>query len=68
MKLTAKDKFELWGESGPYSQEFLFIIDHLHEMIRYPDKIYLNKDAKRGCFCFVKRMEGAESRASNQQT
>ena len=28
--------------------------------MRYPDKIYLNKDAKRGCYCFVKRIGGAE--------
>jgi len=42
------------------AEEFLFIIDHLHEIARYPDKIYLNKEAKRGCFCFVKIINGVE--------
>jgi hypothetical protein len=42
------------------AEEFLFIIDHLHEMVRYPDKIYLNKEAKCGCFCFVKIINGVE--------
>ena len=38
------------------AEEFLFIINHLHEIVRYPDRIYLNKEAKRGYFCFIKRI------------
>jgi len=38
------------------AEEFLFILDHLHEVVRYPDKIYQNKSVKRGDLCFVKRI------------
>lgn len=42
------------------AEEFLFIIDHLHEIAKYPDKIYKNKNSKRGEFCFVKRIGNEE--------
>lgn len=42
------------------AEEFLFILNHLREIVRYPDKIYLNKDEKRGEFCFVKRIGNSE--------
>lgn len=38
------------------AEEFMFILDNLHKIVKYPDKIYKNKDAKRGFFCFVKRI------------
>ena len=38
------------------AEEFLFIINHLHKMVKYPDKIYKNKTGKRGAFCLVKKI------------
>ena len=42
------------------AEEFLFIIDHLHEVVKYPDKIYKNKIEKRGKFCFIKKIGNEE--------
>ena len=42
------------------AEEFLFIISHLREIVRYPDKIYRNLKEKRGEFCFVKRIGNSE--------
>ncbi len=36
------------------AEEFLFIVKHLYEIVRYPDKIYLDSEEKRGEFCFIK--------------
>jgi len=38
------------------AEEFMFLLDNLHKVVKYPDKIYKNKNAKRGSFCFVKRI------------
>lgn len=38
------------------AEEFFFIINHLHKIVKYPDKIYKNRNGKRGNFCFVKKM------------
>ena len=38
------------------AEEFMFLLDNLHKIVKYPDKIYRNKDAKRGSFCFIKRI------------
>lgn len=38
------------------AEEFFFLIDNLHKVVKYPDKIYKNKDEKRGEYCFVKRV------------
>lgn len=38
----------------------MFLLDHLHEVSKYPDKIYENKTSKRGGYCFVKRIGSAE--------
>ena len=46
------------------AEEFLFLLDNLHKIVRYPDKIYDNREGKRGCFCFVKRIGGFEYLAS----
>lgn len=42
------------------AEEFLFIINHLHKAVKYPDKIYENMRGKRGDFCFVKRIGNEE--------
>ena len=42
------------------AEEFLFIISHLREIVRYPNKIYQNRKEKRGEFCFVKRIGDSE--------
>lgn len=34
--------------------EYDIIINNIHKIIRYPDKIYKNKQGKRGEYCFVK--------------
>lgn len=38
------------------AEEFFFIIDNLHKVVKYPDKIYRNRDGKRGEFCLIKRI------------
>jgi len=40
------------------AEEFDFIIDNIHKVVKYPDYIYKNKDPKRGNFCFVKTIGG----------
>lgn len=42
------------------AEEFLFIIDNLHKIVKYPDKIYKNKKEKRGEYCFVKKIDNSE--------
>lgn len=34
--------------------EYDLIINELHKIVKYPDKIYENKENKRGDYCFVK--------------
>jgi len=41
------------------AEEFDFIINNLHDIVKYPDEIYKNLSGKRGDFCFVKRIEDA---------
>lgn len=36
------------------AEEYDFALNHAHEIVKYPDKVYANKDAKRGGFAFVK--------------
>lgn len=38
------------------AEEFLFLIENLHKVVKYPDKIYRNKPGKRGEYCLVKRI------------
>jgi len=40
------------------AEEFDFLIDNLNQIITYPDKIYKNRNPKRGDFCFVKNLKG----------
>lgn len=39
------------------AEEFFFIVNHLHKVVKYPDKIYKNKNGKRGEFCLMKEIE-----------
>lgn len=40
------------------AEEFDFLLDNLFSVVKYPDKIYLNKSGKRGEKCFTKKMRG----------
>jgi hypothetical protein len=46
------------------ARQYDFTICYLHKLIKYPDKIYENKDSKRGGYCFVKTIKGRLSFAS----
>jgi hypothetical protein len=46
------------------AEEFVFIIENLHTIAKYPDQIYENKAGKRGDFCFVKELKGERYTAS----
>lgn len=39
------------------AEEFEFIIQNIHQIVKYPDRIYRNKDAKRGEIGFVKQLK-----------
>jgi len=39
------------------AEEYDFLIKHIENVTRYPDKVYKNKDGKRGSFCFVKDLK-----------
>ena len=38
------------------AEEFLFLMENLHKVVKYPDKIYKNRPEKRGEHCLVKRI------------
>ncbi len=40
--------------------EYDLIINNIHNIVRYPDKIYENKKNKRGDYCFVKTIKNEE--------
>lgn len=40
------------------AEEFIFLVDNIHKIVKYPDDIYENKPGKRGAFCFVKKLKG----------
>jgi hypothetical protein len=40
------------------AEEFDFIVDNLHKVVKYPDNIYKNKNPKRGNLCFTKTLNG----------
>lgn len=42
------------------AEEFMFLLNNLHKIVKYPDKIYQNKSGKRGEFCFTKRIGDSE--------
>jgi len=37
--------------------EYDLIINEIHKIVKYPDKIYKNKESKRGDYCFVKTVK-----------
>ncbi|MDD3735290.1 MAG: hypothetical protein PHO31_02330 [Candidatus Pacebacteria bacterium] len=37
--------------------EYDLIINEIHKIVKYPDKIYRNKEEKRGDYCFVKTVQ-----------
>ncbi len=40
------------------AEEFDTAVDFLHKILKYPERIYINKDPKRGHFAFVKNIHG----------
>lgn len=38
------------------AEEFLFLIKNLCDVIKKPERIYRNKDSKRGNFCFIRKV------------
>ena len=48
------------------AEEFDCIICHLHEVIKYPEKIYKNKTSKSGDYCLVKKIDDFEYFSSLQ--
>lgn len=40
--------------------EYDLIISEIHKIIKYPDKVYKNKERKRGDYCFVKTVKNEE--------
>lgn len=38
------------------AEEYHFIVDNLHTIIKYPDHIYRDKPSKRGDYCLIKRL------------
>ncbi len=41
------------------AEEFDFLITNIHLILKYPDRLYKNRDAKKGDFCFVKKLGNA---------
>lgn len=39
------------------AEEFDFLMENLMSIIRYPNKVYKNKDGKRGGYCLVKEIK-----------
>lgn len=35
------------------AEEFDFLLENVHSVVKYPKQIYLNKSGKKGNFCFV---------------
>ena len=39
------------------AEEFDFLVENIHKIVKYPDLIYDNKQGKRGEYCFVKSIK-----------
>jgi len=50
------------------AEEFDCLICHLHEIVKYPEKIYKNKTSKSGDYCLVKKIDGFEYFCSLQSS
>jgi len=40
------------------AEEYDFLVCNIYKIVKYPDRIYKNKDPKRGDFCFLKKLKG----------
>jgi len=40
------------------AEEFMFILDHLYSITKYPNQVYRNKKGGRGQFCLVTKIKG----------
>lgn len=49
------------------AEEFDFLVDHVHQIAKYPDRIYRNKGGKRGDFVFVKKLKNESYVCSPQE-
>ncbi len=39
------------------AEEYDFLIQNVHTIVKYPDSIYKNKDSKKGDYCFIKLLK-----------
>lgn len=39
------------------AQEFDFLVANIYKVAKFPDRIYKNKDGKRGSYCFIKKIK-----------
>lgn len=42
------------------AEEFDFVMDSIESVMKYPDKIYRNKEGKKAEFCFVKNIKNSK--------
>ena len=42
------------------AEEFLFVMGNLYSILKYPTKVYKNKDNRRGQYCVVAKIDGDE--------
>lgn len=40
------------------AEEYDFLVCNIYKIVKYPDRIYKNKDPKRGDLCFLKKLKG----------
>jgi hypothetical protein len=40
------------------AEEYDYMLTHAHTFVKYPDKIYINRDGKRGDYIFIKDISG----------
>lgn len=50
------------------AEEYDFAINNTHKIIKYPDRVYMNKDTKKGNFLFVKKIKNEHWLCSLEQT
>jgi hypothetical protein len=41
------------------AEEFDFLVGNVHQILKYPDRVFKNKDAKKGDFCFLKKIHNS---------
>jgi hypothetical protein len=46
------------------AEEFDLMTENIFDIVKYPSKIYKNKDGKRGSFCFVKEIKNSKCMVS----